>query len=134
MLMKSFFSSIVLLVLFIFSTFLFLSCYEKTDSSNRLSPIGNDFKAYWYAGEAEISSYALQQARYGEIHEDGEAVLIFVTEDFNAKKQVKADRTRENNQAILKLNATKNFLTGVYPYSIMSSTFYPDRFVFRLHI
>jgi len=25
----------------------------------------------------------------------------------------------------LKLNATKNFTTGIYPYSIMSSTFYP---------
>ena len=33
---------------------------------------------YWYAGEAEITSYELNQARYGEIHK-GKAVTVFVT-------------------------------------------------------
>ncbi|WP_246020010.1 septum formation inhibitor Maf [Muriicola soli] len=87
-------------------------------------PLSEDFKKYWFAGEAEITSYRLEQARYGEIR-DGEAVLIFVTEPFVPEKQVKADQSSPSNVSVLKLNATKNFLTGIYPYSIMSSTFYP---------
>lgn len=83
-----------------------------------------EFKNYWYAGKAEISSYKLEQERYGEIR-DGHAVLIYVTEDFLSKKQVKADRQNSENVSVLKLNATKKFNTGIYPYSIMQSTFYP---------
>ncbi len=83
-----------------------------------------DFKAYWYQSKAEITSYKLEQARYGEIRE-GTAVLIYVTEDFLSKEQVKADRQKASNIPILKLNATKKFNTGIYPYSIMQSTFYP---------
>ena len=86
--------------------------------------VSGDFKSYWFTGEAEISTYELQQARYGEMR-DGYAVLIFVTEPFNPEKQVKADQSNPDNIQVLKLNRTKNFLTGIYPYSIMSSTFYP---------
>ncbi len=82
------------------------------------------FKKYWYAGEAEITSYKLKQARYGEAR-DGEAVLIYVTEPFLNGKQVKADGNNPDNVAVLKLNSTKNYLTGIYPYSIMSSSFFP---------
>ncbi|WP_204345709.1 septum formation inhibitor Maf [Psychroserpens algicola] len=82
------------------------------------------FKSYWYAGEAEISSYKLEQARYGELR-DGEAVLVFVTEDFLPEAQVKADQYDKANTPVLKLNAMKTFTTGIYPYSIMESTFYP---------
>ncbi|UKM63711.1 septum formation inhibitor Maf [Flavobacteriaceae bacterium GSB9] len=82
------------------------------------------FKKYWYSGEAEISSYKLEQARYGEIRQ-GTAVLVYVTEDFLPELQVKANNQNANNISVLKLNATKNFNTGIYPYSIMQSTFYP---------
>ncbi len=87
-------------------------------------PLSTDFKKYWYAGKAEITSYELQQARYGELR-SGKAVLIYVTEDFLPTKQVKADYPNDNNIPVLKLNATKKFTTGIYPYSIMQSTFYP---------
>lgn len=83
-----------------------------------------EFKTYWYAGEAEISSYKLEQARYGELRE-GHAALIYVTENFLPDIQVKADYQNSKNIPILKLNTTKNFNTGIYPYSIMQSTFYP---------
>lgn len=82
------------------------------------------FKAYWYAGDAEITSYALSQERYGELR-DGTAVTIFVTEDFLPKAQVKADRASSSNIPVLKLNKTKNYVTGIYPYTVMSSTFTP---------
>ncbi len=87
----------------------------------------NDFGSYWYAGKAELTSYHLEQARYGEIHR-GHAVLIFVTEDFSLKKQVKLDqpqRASADAVKVMKLNLTKKFNTGVYPYSLMSSIFTP---------
>ncbi len=83
-----------------------------------------EFKAYWFAGEAELASYKLNQARYGEMR-DGEAVLVFVTEDFLPKEQVKADKYSKENIPVLKINFTKKFNTGVYPYSIINSIFYP---------
>ncbi len=86
--------------------------------------LSQEFKDYWYAGEAEITSYKLEQARYGEMR-DGTAVLVFVTEDFLPEAQVKADNYSESNIPVLKLNATKKFNTGIYPYSIMQSIFYP---------
>ena len=83
-----------------------------------------EFKNYWYSGKAEITSYKLNQARYGELRE-GSSVLIFVTEPFAAEKQVKADENRPTNIPVLKLNSTKNYLTGIYPYTIMTSSFLP---------
>lgn len=99
---------------------------ENTEMAADLpkNPISEDFKKYWYAGEAEITSYKLEQARYGELRE-GNAVLIYVTEPFLKDKQVKADGNNPDNIPVLKLNSTKNYLTGIYPYSIMTSSFYP---------
>ena len=87
----------------------------------------DSFGAYWHQGKAEITSYTLEQARYGEIHQ-GHAVMIYVTEDFSRKKQVKLDNPRaagDDRVPILKLNATRKFLTGLYPYSMMTSVFSP---------
>ena len=97
---------------------------ELATASKEKKALTTDFKTYWYAGDAEITSYTLEQARYGEIRE-GKAVLIFVTEPFLPDVQVKADRKNDRSIPVLKLNKTKKYLTGIYPYSIMSSTFYP---------
>jgi hypothetical protein len=97
---------------------------NKSSESQPAKLLSADFKTYWFAGDAEITSYSLEQARYGELR-SGTAVLIYVTEPFLPEKQVKADGNSPENISVLKLNATKNFLTGIYPYSIMSSTFYP---------
>ena len=51
----------------------------------------HQFKDYWYAGKAEITSYKLEQARYSELR-DGKAVLVYVTEPFLPKAQVKSDQ------------------------------------------
>ncbi|WP_300439888.1 septum formation inhibitor Maf [Christiangramia sp.] len=103
--------------------FLLISCAKSSEEKHELI-LSTAFKDYWYSGEAEITSYKLEQARYGEIRQ-GEAVLIYVTEDFLPQEQVKAGSRKEENISVLKLNATKNFNTGIYPYSIMQSTFYP---------
>ena len=86
--------------------------------------LSEEFKNYWYAGTAEITSYKLSQERYGELRE-GTAVNIFVTEDFLPKVQVKADGQSPNNIPVLKLNSTKKYITGIYPYSVMTSSFSP---------
>ena len=96
----------------------------SSDGYGEKIPLSKAFKEYWYAGDAEITSYRLEQARYGEIRE-GKSVLIFVTEPFLPEVQVKADQSAPSNIPVLKLNATKKYLTGIYPYSVMSSTFYP---------
>ena len=85
------------------------------------------FGKHWYDGNAELTGYTLEQARYGEIHK-GEAALIFVTEDFSDTKHVKIDRpsSERNDQVnVLKLNFSKKFITGIYPYSMMLSSFTP---------
>ncbi|OYX14574.1 MAG: hypothetical protein B7Z16_14340, partial [Algoriphagus sp. 32-45-6] len=81
----------------------------------------------WYQGKAEINVFDLQQSRYGEVR-SGKAVMIFVTEDFSKSKQVKLDNPQErpsDAQKVLKLNMTREFLTGVYPYHTMLSVFTP---------
>jgi len=81
------------------------------------------FDNYWYAGVAEINSYELEQPRYGEMRE-GEAVLIFVTEDFLTKNQVKREHeTNDKYTSALKLNFNRKFTTGIYDYSMMTSVF-----------
>ncbi len=108
-----------------FICFLFVSNESYAQSSwatNRA--LSDSFKDYWYNGEAEITSYQLEQARYGEIHE-GTAVLIFVSEPFSAKEQVKVDEFSNEDVSVLKLNFEKKFNTGIYPYSMMTSSFLP---------
>ena len=86
-----------------------------------------EFGNYWYQGEAELTSYKLEQARYGQVH-DGEAVLVFVTEPFSKTKQVKLDDPSKNPEdavTVLKCNFMKKFYTGIYPYSMMMSAFTP---------
>ena len=82
-------------------------------------------RSYWYAGDAEITSYTLTQARYGELRQ-GDAVIVFVTEPFSKSKQVKLDYGGgEDEVPVLKMNQTRTFNTGIYPYSMMTSTFSP---------
>ncbi len=92
--------------------------FETTASSTSLSD-------YWYQGKAEVTSYELLQNRYNNVH-PGEAVMIFVTEDFLTDKLVKNDNyVNPNSVPILKNNMVRNFPTGLYDYSLMTSVFTP---------
>lgn len=102
---------------------------QNTDQRNTLPSqktreLSSQFKEYWFSGEAEITSYKLLQERYGEMRE-GTAVAIFVTEDFLPIAQVKTIRSSSKNIPVMKLNLIKKFNTGIYPYSIMTSSFNP---------
>jgi len=117
-----------LFILFISTILLILltGCKGAPDDDFLLSDrkVSEEFKSYWFNGEAEVTSYKLIQSRYGESRE-GTAMLVYVTEDFLPDAQVKANAKSDITIPVIKLNATKNFNTGIYPYSIMQSTFYP---------
>jgi hypothetical protein len=114
------------------SFLILLSCgSNSSQEANKKNKFGN----YWYQGKAEITSYHLQQARYGQIH-DGKAVTIFVTEDFSRSKHVKLDHPQKNPRdaiKVLKLNLFKKFNTGIYPYSMMNSVFTPVHYNDHTH-
>lgn len=85
------------------------------------------FSGYWYNGQAEISSYKVSQFRYGANH-DGQTVLVFVTEDFSRRKHVKLERPETATSEavkVMKLNASGEFVTGMYKYTMMNSVFTP---------
>lgn len=92
------------------------------------SPRPADSGAFWAAwgdGKAEVDTYHLVQPRYGALR-DGTATLIYVTEDFSWSERVKADpgaHPAEDLRPVLKLNASRDFITGVYPYHVMTSVF-----------
>lgn len=112
--------AILLLVLF--------ACQQNdnqlnNDSHKTIVKESNRIGDYWYQGEAEVTSYILSQNRYKGVYE-GEVILIQVTEDFLTDKHVKNDRyTNKNSAPILKSNLVTKFTTGIYDYSMMSSTF-----------
>ena len=95
------------------------------DATPAAQPI-DDFAAYWFAGKAELNTYRLEQAQYGALN-PGEAVMIFVTEDFRTDKQVKSESPESRDKAIpvMKTNIVKRFVTGIYDYSLFTSVFTP---------
>ncbi|WMN07437.1 hypothetical protein QYS48_28745 [Marivirga arenosa] len=126
---------IIILPLFI----LFQACNQNTESTTSKEKINftlnQNFGDYWYQGEAELTSYELTQVRYGQ-QRKGHAVLIYVTEDFSKSKQVKLDNPKaagDDAEKVMKLNFTKKFKTGIYPYSIMTSVFSPVYPQYDLH-
>jgi hypothetical protein len=87
----------------------------------------SDFNGYWNAGKAEVSTYIVEQDRYGQMRK-ADQVNIFVTEDLSAQKQVKLDNAEASGAdrvPVLKLNSVRRFETGIYDYSMMSSVFTP---------
>jgi hypothetical protein len=72
-----------------------------------------------------MNGYRLVQPRYGA-KRAGTAVLIYVTEDFSDSLRVKADPGKHppsDVYPVLKLNAVRDFQTGIYDYNVMTSTF-----------
>ena len=111
------------------SLFLFLGAVGIVSCApeNREGVVETQFASYWYQGTAEVNVFDLQQSRYGVVR-PGKAVMIFVTEDFSKSKQVKLDAPEErpsDAQKVLKLNMSREFVTGVYPYHTMLSLFTP---------
>ncbi len=84
-----------------------------------------DFWAHWGDGKAELNGYRLTQPRYGAPRK-GTAIYVFVTEDFSDSLRVKADPGKHppaDVYPVMKLNAVRDFQTGIYDYNVMTSTF-----------
>lgn len=124
---------IAIIVLCILIIILYRNCERRPSPAANYHPsiqeglrkysLGN----YWYRGFAELNVFELNQVRYNETRK-GEAVIIFVTEDFSKAKQVKLDNPDSKSvdvQPVLKMNFSKKFTTGVYPYSMLLSAFTP---------
>jgi len=96
------------------------ACFASCQPVVNIGPViskHKDFDQYWNQGKAEITTYDLYQARYGEMRQ-GEAVIVFVTENFSKEKQVKTDNPNAVATPVipvLKMNLTKRFYTGIYP-------------------
>lgn len=87
----------------------------------------SSFTSYWNAGLAEITRYELVQTRYGQPRR-GDLVFVFVTEPFLPSEQVKHEvPDGAADLEVLKLNAVRTFSTGIYPYTIMTSSFSPTQ-------
>lgn len=101
-------------------TFMGLACQAQVPH-----PSSHEFGDYWYTGKAELCRYDIRQRQYGEMRK-GEAVFIFVTEDFNTANQVKQEHeTETESTTVLKRNTIHRFVTGIYDYSVMTSVFTP---------
>jgi len=86
---------------------------------------GQGFWEHWGDGRAELNGYRLTQPRYGVIR-SGRAVYVYVTEDFSDRARVKAEGEHHGEDAVypvLKLNAIRDFQTGIYDYNVMTSAF-----------
>jgi hypothetical protein len=87
--------------------------------------VAQDFWAHWGDGKAELNGYALKQPRYGAVR-SGTSVLIFVTEELSDTLRVKADPGKHPASdvfPVMKLNAVRDFQTGIYDYNVMTSAF-----------
>lgn len=128
MFVKTYFLAIVILLCVGIAWVSGSTVFQKKAPSHSLS--NNDdpktFGNYWFKGKAEINTYSLQQAQYGALN-PGEAILIFVTEDFRTDTQVKLENeeNRHKSTPILKLNSIHRFVTGIYDYSMYTSVFTP---------
>ena len=117
--------------LYLLITILFSNCSSNGSPVSQTvlveNAIGNSFAGYWYTGEGELNTFDLEQSRYGEMRK-GEAVMVFVTEDFSKRDQVKLDNPDQHPNdkvSVLKLNHIRRFITGIYDYSMMQSVFTP---------
>ncbi|WP_194974017.1 hypothetical protein [Aquiflexum lacus] len=115
----------IIIVFLSFSILLLASCSRPQREEIDFDAWGK----YWFQGTAEISSFDLEQYRYGEPR-TGEAVLIFVTEEFSRKNHVKLDQAENAGSdkiSVIKMNQTRDFVTGIYPYHMMLSVFTPTK-------
>jgi hypothetical protein len=98
----------------------------RTGVSVALGAVANPDQ-YWYQGKAELATYSVEQERYGQMR-PAEQVMIYVSEDFSKRKQVKLDDPKAAGPdavKVLKVNTVRRFNTGIYDYSLMQSVFTP---------
>ena len=102
-------------------TMLFTVVATASLYSQQLKSVSPQFKDYWYLGDAEVSTFELEQAKDGEI-KLGQVVNIYEIETLTLENAGSAPISKLN---VLKFNTIKRFQTGVSTYNTTTSTFYP---------
>jgi hypothetical protein len=93
--------------------------------SRSVAPASAAFGAAWNDGNGELAGYKAVVPRYGALRV-AELVLVTVTEPMNRRTWIKDDAARGADRvSVLKVNASLKFQTGIYPYSVLTSTFAP---------
>lgn len=112
----------------LFYLFLVSCIFNSCSDSKLIHPsldLDTPLQVDYFSGQAEICTYEVSKARYNNNH-PGEAVLVYVTEQFDAEKQVKSDNPQPKvSYTVLKLNYLLRFSTGIYDYSMFTSVFTP---------
>lgn len=115
---------------YLVSTLLLVSANTCSDNGSHYSTQSLD--SVWLQGKAEISTYDLYQNRYRDLH-PGEAVIVTVSEPWHPGNNVKSDSGGESTTTVLKTNQVRQFTTGIYDYSIFTSTFVqPDGYLEKI--
>ena len=123
----------------VLSAMLTLSCASRDTANGGATPsvarptlpaqptrsASSEFWDAWGDGRAEMSGYTGVVSRYGELR-PAETVLIYVTEPHDRRTWIKDDDVEDAHRVeVLKLNHSVRFLTGIYPYSLLTSVFAP---------
>jgi hypothetical protein len=89
------------------------------------SRASSEFWQRWGDGKAEMIGYEAVTPRYGHLRA-AEVALVYVTEPFSRRTLIKDDEAQgADRMDVIKLNFSEKFLTGVYPYSVLTSVFCP---------
>ncbi len=101
-----------------------LEAFSALPSSPRRNA-SSEFWEHWGDGQAELSGYRVTLSRYGEPR-DATLSLIYVTEPHDRRTWIKDNAVAEPHRVeVLKLIRSMQFMTGIYPYFVMGTTFAP---------
>lgn len=79
---------------------------------------------FWDRGKAEILLYQAKEKKYG-IFRDAQITHVFVKEEHEPKKNVKAKNQRQKKiRTVLKFNSVRTIPTGIYTYREMATIFF----------
>lgn len=105
------------------------SCSHREKKVKKVvAPLVAEFRDYWYSQGSEISSFALHQSKYGQLHH-GEATLEYSLATYSRSRQLpvmKFDTANADHIRVMVLNSRKHFATGLFENSVASTTVIPE--------
>jgi hypothetical protein len=125
--MRKFYSGLQLLVLILAGTLSACSHREKK-VKKVVAPLVAEFRNYWNSQGSEISSFALHQSKYGQLHH-GEATLEYSLAIYSRSRQLpvmKFDTANADHLRVMVLNSRKHFASGLFENSVASTTVIPE--------
>lgn len=120
-----------LLLFLLIPALMLSSCTHREKKVKKvIAPLVAEFRSYWYLQGSEISSYALHQSKYGQLHH-GEAMLEFNLATYSRSRQLPVmqfDTANSDHLRVMVLNSRKLFTSGLFGNSVASTTVIPEIF------